>query len=130
MPTTLNLAAYDNSPAHYAKGTPSEPKFLRLLVRAWFQVLFHSPSGVLFTFPSRYWFTIGSRQYLALADGPAGFPQNFSCSAVLGIPSERSRHFVYGVVTLYDRTFQTVRLYLDFVTLWNDYGHSWLVPQP
>ena len=23
VPTTLNLAAYDNSPAHYAKGTPS-----------------------------------------------------------------------------------------------------------
>ena len=25
----------------------------------WFQVLFHSPSGVLFTVPSRYWSTIG-----------------------------------------------------------------------
>ena len=23
VPTTLNLAAHDNSPAHYAKGTPS-----------------------------------------------------------------------------------------------------------
>ena len=32
---------------------------LRPLVGAWFQGLFHSPSGVLFTFPSRYWFAIG-----------------------------------------------------------------------
>ena len=110
VPTTLNLAAYDNSPAHYAKGTPSEPKSLRLLVSAWFQVLFHSPPGVLFTFPSRYWFTIGSRQYLALADGPAGFPQNFSCSAVLGISLGRLVHFVYGAVTLCGPTFQTARL--------------------
>src|SRR5690606_40144152 len=49
----LNLAAYRNSPAHSAKGTPSgdAPKRipLRLLVGTRFQVLFHSPSGVLFT---------------------------------------------------------------------------------
>ena len=32
---------------------------LPLFVSIWFQVLFHSPSGVLFTFPSRYLFTIG-----------------------------------------------------------------------
>ena len=34
-------------------------KWLRPVVSAWFQVLFHSPCGVLFTFPSQYWFTIG-----------------------------------------------------------------------
>ena len=34
--------------------------WLRPLVGAWFQVLFHSfCSGFFFTFPSRYWFTIG-----------------------------------------------------------------------
>ncbi len=47
--------------------------------------LFHSPPGVLFTFPSRYWFTIGGNVYLALAGGPAGFPQGFSFPVVLGI---------------------------------------------
>ena len=46
--------------------------------------LFHSPPGVLFTFPSRYWFTIGGNAYLALAGGPARFPQGFSCPVVLG----------------------------------------------
>jgi hypothetical protein len=43
-------------------------------VCTWFQVLFHSPSGVLFTFPSRYWFTIGRQECLALDGGPPGFP--------------------------------------------------------
>src|SRR6266581_7036976 len=47
---------------------------LRPLVGTWFQVLFHSPSGVLFTFPSRYSFTIGRQEYLALDGGPPGFP--------------------------------------------------------
>ena len=52
---------------------------------------------MLFTFPSRYWFAIGlsgvfsgslsvSREYLALPDGPGGFAQNSSCSALLRIP--------------------------------------------
>jgi hypothetical protein len=53
-------------------------RHLQLLVGAWFQVLFHSPSGVLFTFPSRYWFTIGRRKIFSLGRWssriPAGFP--------------------------------------------------------
>jgi hypothetical protein len=80
VPTTLNLAAYDNSPAHYAKGTPSDPKILRLLVSAWFQVLFHSPPGVLFTFPSRYWFTIGSRRIFSLSRWSCWIPARFLVS--------------------------------------------------
>ena len=60
---------------------------LRQFVGIRFQVLFHSPPGVLFTFPSRYWFTIGRLGYLALGGGPPGFPQGFSCPAVLGMSS-------------------------------------------
>jgi hypothetical protein len=90
----LNLAADRNSPVHYAKGTPSLCRLgqaptdieLRPLVGTRFQVLFHSPPGVLFTVPSRYLFTIGRKQYLALGDGPPGFPQGFSCPVVLGNP--------------------------------------------
>ena len=55
----LNLALYDNSPVHSAKGTLSPVNGLELLVSIRFQFLFHSPPGVLFTFPSRYLFTIG-----------------------------------------------------------------------
>src|SRR5215210_7599796 len=41
-------------------------KLLRPLVGTWFQVLFHSPSGVLFTFPSRYLSAIGHQGVLSL----------------------------------------------------------------
>ena len=44
----LNLAAYNNSPDHYAKGTQSHLPLREIvllpLVSAWFQVLFHSPN--------------------------------------------------------------------------------------
>ena len=55
----LNLARYNNSPVHSAKGTLSPINGLELFVSIRFQFLFHSPPGVLFTFPSRYLFTIG-----------------------------------------------------------------------
>ena len=56
---SLNLAANDNSPDHYAKGTPSDIPtevgiVLRSLVGTWFQV--HCPplAGVLLIFQSPY----------------------------------------------------------------------------
>ena len=55
----LNLALYNNSPVHSAKGTLSPFNGLELFVSIRFQFLFHSPPGVLFTFPSRYLFAIG-----------------------------------------------------------------------
>ena len=79
-----------NSPDHNAKGTQS-PHFrpegrrgLLPLVRTWFQVLFHSPSGVLFTFPSRYYALSVTNSYLALEDGPPRFDRGFSCPGLLG----------------------------------------------
>jgi hypothetical protein len=53
---------------------------LRLLVGTWFQVLFHSPSGVLFTFPSRYWCTIGSRRIFSLRRWSSWLPARFLVS--------------------------------------------------
>ena len=41
-------------------------KGLRLVVSAWFQVLFTRLLGVLFTFPSRYWFAIGHERVFSL----------------------------------------------------------------
>ena len=41
-------------------------RLLRPLVGTWFQVLFHSPSGVLFTFPSRYLSAIDHQGVLSL----------------------------------------------------------------
>ena len=63
---------------------------LRLLVGIQFQDLFHSPPGVLFTFPSLYLFTIDYVICLALAGGPAGFNQGFSCPDLLEKTNIRS----------------------------------------
>jgi hypothetical protein len=103
-----------------ARRQPTEVS-LRLLVSVWFQVLFHSPPGVLFPHGTGSLSVIVG--YLALADGPARFPQDFTCPAVLGNTVGRLNHFAYGALTLYGRTFQTARLWINFVTSWDDYGH-------
>ena len=54
------------------------------LVCTWFQVLFHSPSGVLFTVPSRYYSLSVTNSYLALEDGPPRFNRDFPCPGLLG----------------------------------------------
>ena len=45
-----------------------------------------------------------------MPDGPGGFPQGFSCPAVLRSHWKEDCIFVYGAVTLFGRTFQTARL--------------------
>jgi len=77
------LAATINSLDRSTKSTQSPPKGLLLLVRAQFQVLFHSHSWVLLTFPSRYLFTIDRKIYLALGGGPPSFSQGFTCPDLL-----------------------------------------------
>ena len=75
-------------------------------MRARFQGLFHSPSGVLFTFPSRYYALSVIDSYLALDGGPPGFGQDCTCPVLLGIPlgPVPAR---YGAITLFGRTFQS-----------------------
>ena len=80
-----------NSPAHYAKGTPSGPKPLRLLVGIRFQELFHSPSRSAFHLSLTGTSTLSvTREYLALEGGPPRFPQGFSCPVVLGNSKRKS----------------------------------------
>ncbi len=92
----LTLLHTSNSPAHYAKGTPSavpKPKFrpcLRPLVSGWFQVLFIPLLGCFSPFPHGTGSLSVVREYLALGGGPPGFPQDFSCPAVLGHRSRRA----------------------------------------
>ena len=72
----------------------------------WFQVLFHSPSGVLFTFPSRYSFAIGRQEYLALDGGPPSFPHERPSTWYSGGQSRDRYAFVYGAVTRSGPPFQ------------------------
>jgi hypothetical protein len=88
---------------------------LRLLVGTQFQVLFHSPPGVLFTFPSLYLFTIDRISYLALAGGPAGFKQGFSCPVLLENSYYKVRvAFAYLAITVSGVFFQTLLLATQF----------------
>src|SRR5205809_2487822 len=56
-------------------------------------------------------------EYLALPDGPGRFPQGSTCPAVLRSHLTEDCIFTYGAVTLYGRTFQTVRLMLSYPLL-------------
>ena len=48
-----------------------------------------------------------SQEYLALPDGSGGFRQDFTCPALLRVLLSINIYFVYGIITLYDRPFQT-----------------------
>ena len=112
----LNLATYDNSPDRSTKSTPSNINVLRLLVNIGFQVLFHSPLGVLFTFPSRYCFTIGHRLVFRLGRWSSRLPTRFLVSRGTLDTRLISHLFAYGIITLFDLTFQLILLKFDTIT--------------
>ena len=116
----LNRACTINSPDHSSTGTTSSiPQScergiaLRLLVNIWFQVLFHSPSGVLFTFPSRYLFTIGRQRVFSLGGWSPRLPARFHVSGSTLDTIKSPIRFAYGIVTLFDRPFHAVQLRSD-----------------
>jgi hypothetical protein len=98
------------------------PCGLRLLVSIRFQVYFTPLVGVLFTFPSRYWFAIGRYKYLGLEGGPPIFRQSFTCSALL---EASTSHTVYGAITHYGPTFQTVPLVSIEALAWSAFARHY-----
>ena len=109
LPYSVKLATECKSLTHYAKGTQSPLTRLLLFVCMRFQVLFHSPPGVLFAFPSRYWFTIGQSGVFSLG----GWSPHIQTGYHVSRPTLRVHNLcilVYGTITLYRRTFQTVPL--------------------
>ena len=66
---------------------------LRPLVGAWFQGLFHSPSGVLFTFPSRYWFAIGLSVVFSLTGWSPRVRPGFLVSRLTQVPPPMASGF-------------------------------------
>ena len=117
-PEGLNLAAHDNSPVHYAKGTPSPVSpdesgdiGLRPLVGTWFLVLFTPLDGVLFTFRSPYWFPIGRWRVLSLGRWASLLHTEFhEHRATLGHRTEGLPPVAYGAITLCRGPFQVLRL--------------------
>ena len=87
----------------------------------------HAVSGTI-SLPSQGFFSpfphgTGSlsvtNEYLALPDGPGGFPQGFTCPAVLRSHSKLDCIFQYGAVTLFGRPFQTASTNLRSPTSWS-----------
>src|SRR5690606_24042816 len=97
---------------HYTKGTQSPPEGgSHCLYAHGFRVYFTPLSGVLFAFPSRYWFTIGQSGVFSLGGWSPHLQTGFHVSR-----PTRHHHwspFVYGAITLYGRTFQSVPLELQ-----------------
>jgi hypothetical protein len=55
-------------------------------------------------------------EYLALGEGPPGFPQGFSCPAVLRNSPQSPAAFAYRAVTCWGPVFQPVRLAAGLLT--------------
>ncbi len=95
----LTLLQTSNSPDHYAKGTPSaacgasSALGLRPLVGTRFQVLLTPHLGSFSPFPHGTGSLSVTREYLALRDGPRGFPPDFTCPVVLGRPDREPTRF-------------------------------------
>ena len=98
------------------------PCGLRLLVSIRFQVCFTPLVGVLFTFPSRYWFAIGRYEYLGLEGGPPMFGLGFTCPALL---VASALHCVYGAITHYGPTFQTVPVVSIEALAWSAFARHY-----
>ena len=58
-----------------------------------------------------------TKEYLGLAGGPARFARDFSGPVLLGVSLKSPRCFVYGGVTRYADSFQSLRLHPGFLTL-------------
>ena len=74
-----------------------------------FRFFFTPLAGVLFAFPSRYWFTIGQSGVFSLG----GWSPHIQTGYHVSRPTHRAHSlcvFVYGAVTLYRATFQTLPL--------------------
>ena len=86
---------------------------LRPLVSVWFQVLLTRLTAVLFTVQSPYLFTIGHRGVFSLGGwSPLLRTEFHELRTTLVRLSKPYYVFVYGAITLYRPTFQTVRLTL------------------
>ena len=75
-----------------------------------FRVYFTPLFEVLFTFPSRYWFTIGLSEVFSLTGWSRWIHTGFLVSRATQESAKLHIRFVYGIITLYDRAFQSVPL--------------------
>ncbi len=75
-----------------------------------FRVYFTPLFEVLFTFPSRYWFTIGLWRVFSLGGWSRQIHARFLVSRVTQDTDRLPQGVAYGIITLYDATFQMLPL--------------------
>ena len=68
-------------------------------------------SGYFSPFPHGTCSLSVSQEYLALPDGPGCFTQGFTCPALLRILLGFIQTYLYGIITLYDRSFQNIPVF-------------------
>ena len=104
----INLAGTSNSQVHYAKGTLSHSKVLQPLVSAWFQGLFHSSIRSSFHLSLTvlvHYRSLGSIQPYRMV--PADSYRISRVPHYSGYHQSKNS-FLYGIITLYDYTFQYI----------------------
>lgn len=108
LPYSVKLAIERKSLTHYAKGTQSPLRAPTVCMYA-VSGSISLPPGVLFAFPSQYWFAIGRLRVFSLG----GWSPHIQTGYHVSRPTLRVHSLcilVYGTITLYRRTFQTVPL--------------------
>ena len=88
-----------------------------------FRFYFTPLSGVLFAFPSRYWFTIGQSVVFSLG----GWSPHLQTTFHVRRPTRFHfyKPFVYGAITHYGRTFQSVLLALKKLKGWSPFARHY-----
>ena len=74
---------------------------------------------MLFTFPSRYWFTIGLLGVFSLAGWAPRILTGFLVSRHTQDTTRLRVRVVYGIITLFDGTFQILPLQTCLATAWS-----------
>ena len=69
------------------------------------------------TFPSQYWYTIGLLGVFSLAGWSPQIQTGFHVSRPTQVSTSDMHSYLYGIITLFDRTFQNVpvRLHISMI---------------
>ena len=93
-----------------------------------FRFYFTPLSGVLFAFPSRYWFTIGQSVVFSLGGwSPLVSEKTVQTEFRVFRPTRFHNKgvFVYGAITHYGRTFQSVPLTPKLLKGWSPFARRY-----
>ena len=110
VPLTLNLASHRNSPAHSTKGTTSHAYGALSACKLTVSGSLSLPSRGSFHLSLTVLFAIGHMVVFSLTGWSPCLPSGFLVSRRTPDSAKPPLDFAYGIVTLFDLPFKTVRL--------------------